>query len=65
MNASVRMSVCPSVRHTFFTMFHHRIIMKFSGIITMDISDVHAKIKGKGRRSRSQRSKPDLAIYGP
>ena len=28
--------------------FHHRIIMKFSGVITMDRSDVHAK----GQRSK-------------
>ena len=29
---------------------HHRIIMKFSGVITMDRSDVHAK--GQGQRSK-------------
>ena len=53
-------SVCPSVRlsvyHTFLTMFspcsHHRIIMKFSGVITMDRSDVHAK--GQGQRSKAK-----------
>ena len=43
---SVRLSVC----HTFLTMFHHRIIMKFSGVITNDQSKVHAK--GQGRRSK-------------
>ena len=32
----------------------HRIIMKFSGVITIDKSDVLAK--GQGQRSRSQRS---------
>ena len=41
---------------------HHRIIMKFSGVITMVKSDVHAK--GQGQRSRSQRSTPNLAVSG-
>ena len=48
---SVRPSVCPSVCHTFLTMFpssyHHE---KFSGVITSDKSDVHAK--GQGHRSK-------------
>ena len=47
---SVRPSVCLSVRHTFFTMFHHRIIMKSSGVTTNDKSDVHAK--GQCQRSK-------------
>ena len=46
MNGSVR----PSVR-LFVTPFslcsHHRIIMKFSGAITSDKSDVHAKDQGQ------------------
>ena len=46
LSPSVRLSVCD----TFFTMFHHRIIMKFSGVITNDRSDVHAK--GQGQRSK-------------
>ena len=41
-------SVCPSV--TPFSCSHHRIIMKFSGVITNDKSDVHAK--GQGQRSK-------------
>ena len=41
---------------------HHR-IMKFSGIITNDRSDVHAK--GQGQRSTSQRLWPYLAVSGP
>ena len=41
---------------------HHRIIMKFSGVITMVRSDVHAN--GQGQRSRSQRSTPNLAVSG-
>ena len=42
---SVRPSVCPSVT-PFWLCSHHRIIMKFSGVIT---SDAHAK--GHGQRS--------------
>ena len=39
---------------------HHRIIMKFSRVITNDQSKVHAK--GQGQRSRSQRSQTNLTI---
>ena len=45
---SVRLSVHPSVT-PFWLCSHHRIIMKFSGVITNDKSDVHAK--DQGRRS--------------
>ena len=54
---SVRLSVCLSVRPSvclsvtpFSPCSHHRIIMKFSGVITMVKSDVHAK--GQGQRSK-------------
>ena len=50
---SVRLSVRPSVRLSvtpFSPCSHHRIIIKFSGVITMVISDVHAK--GQGQRSK-------------
>ena len=50
---SVRLSVRPSVRLSvtpFSPCSHHRIIMKFSGVITMVKSDVHAK--GQGQRSK-------------
>ena len=50
---SVCPSVCPSVRLSvtpFWLCSHHRIIMKFSGVITSDRSDVHAK--GQGQRSK-------------
>ena len=46
---SVRPSVCPSVT-PFSPCSHHRIILKFSGFITNDKSDVHAK--GQGQRSK-------------
>ena len=51
------LSVCPSVRPSvrlsvtpFSPCSHHHIIMKFSGVITNDKSDVHAK--GQGQRSK-------------
>ena len=50
---SVRPSVCPSVRLSvtpFWLCSHHCIIMKFSGVITSDKSDVHAK--GQSQRSK-------------
>ena len=50
---SVRPSVCLSVSLSvtpFWLCSHHRIIMKFSGVITSDKSDVHAK--GQGQRSK-------------
>ena len=49
MNGSVRPSVCLSVT-PFWLCSHHHIIMKFSGAITSDKSDVHAK--GQGQRSK-------------
>ena len=58
---SVCLSVCPSVRPSvclsvclsvtpFWLCSHHGIIMKFSGVITKDQSNVHAK--GQGQRSK-------------
>ena len=47
---SVRLSVCPSVCLSvtpFWLCSHHRIIMKFSGVITNDQSKVHAKVQGQ------------------
>ena len=46
---SVRVSVRPSVT-PFSLCSHHHIIMKFSGVIAMDWSDVH--IKGQGQSSK-------------
>ena len=43
-------SVCPSVRPSvtpFWLCSPHRIIMKFSGVITNDKSKVHAKVQGQ------------------
>ena len=46
----------------FWLCSHHRIIMKFSGVIITDQGNVHAK--GQGQRSRSQRSQPNLTVSG-
>ena len=64
-SSSMYVSVCPSsrpsVHHTFFTCSNHRIIMKFSGVITIGRSDVHAKgrsqsIKVKNTEVKTQAS---------
>ena len=50
---SVRLSVCPSVCLSvtpFWLCSHHRIIIKFSWVITNEKSKVHAK--GQGQRSK-------------
>ena len=54
---SVCLSVCPSVCLSvclsvtpFWLCSHHRIIMKFSGVITRDQGNVHAR--GQGQRSK-------------
>ena len=47
---SVRPSVHPSVCHTFSPCSRHRIMMKFSGVITIDKSNIHAK--GQDQRSK-------------
>ena len=46
---SVRLSVCLSVT-PFWLCYHHRIILKVSGVITKDQGKVHAK--GQGQRSK-------------
>ena len=46
---SVRLSVCLSVT-PFWLCSHHHITMKFSGVITTDQGNVHAK--GQGQRSK-------------
>ena len=53
MNGSVHLSVRPSVCLSvtpFWLCSHHRIIIKFLGVITNDTSDTHAK--GHGQRSK-------------
>ena len=57
---SVRPSVCPSVT-PFWLCSHHRIIMKFSGVITSDRSDVHAK--GQGQRSKVKVTEVTTQLY--
>ena len=58
MNGPVRLSVSQSFSQCSF----HRIITKFSGDITIDKTDGYAK--GRGQRSRSQRSKQMLPQFG-
>ena len=61
---SVRLSVCPSVRLSvtpFWLCSHHRIIMKFSGVITSDRSDVHAK--SQGQRSKVKVTEVTTQLY--
>ena len=61
---SVFLSVCLSVPVTPFSLCSlHGIIMKFSGVITNDRSDLQ-KFKVRGQRSRLQRSKFKVAVSG-
>ena len=65
---SVHPSVCLSVRPSvtpFSQCSCHHIILKLSGVITIDRRDVHAKGQGQRSSSRSQRSWPHLAISRP
>ena len=57
---SVCLSVCPSVT-PFWLCFHHRIIMKFSGVITLDQGKVHAK--GQGQRSKVKVTEVTTRIF--
>ena len=57
---SVRLSVCPSVT-PFWLCSHHRIIMKFSGVITFDQGKVHAK--GQGQRSKVKVTEVTTQIF--
>ena len=57
---SVRLSVCPSVT-PFWLCSHHRFITKFSGVITSDRSDVHAK--GQGQRSKVKVTEVTTPLY--
>ena len=57
-------SVCPSVRPSvtpFWLCSLHRIIMKFSRVITSDRSDLHAK--GQGQRSKVKVTEVTTQLY--
>ena len=61
---SVRPSVCPSVSPSvtpFWLCSNHHMIMKFSGVITSDRSDVHAK--GQGQRSKVKVTEVTTQLY--
>ena len=63
----VRLSVCLSVTRFWLCSLHlYRIIVEFSGVITNDgeVASMQ-KVKVRGERSRSQRSKPNIAVSGP
>ena len=55
------LSVCPSVT-PFWLCSHHRIIMKFSGVITTDQGKVHAK--GQGQRSKVKVTEVNTQLSG-
>ena len=54
------LSVCPSVT-PFWLCSHHRIIMKFSRVITLDQGKVHAK--GQGQRSKVKVTEVTTQIF--
>ena len=60
---SVRPSVCPSVT-PFSPCSHHHIIMKFSGVITNDKSDVHAKDQGQRSKVKVTEVNTQLNRFG-
>ena len=67
-NGIFRLSVCPSVRPSvspsvtpFWLCSNHHMIMKFSGVITSDRSDVHAK--GQGQRSKVKVTEVTTQLY--
>ena len=59
---SVRLSVCPSVT-PFSPCSHHRIIMKFSGVLTMVRSDVHAKDQGQRSKAKVTEVNTQLSYF--
>ena len=56
---SVRLSVTP-----FSLCSHHRIIMKFSGAITNDRSDVHERGQGQISKVKVTKVNTNLAVSG-
>ena len=60
---SVRLSVCPSVT-PFWLCSHHRIIMKFSGVITLDQGKVHAKDQGQRSKVKVTEVTTQLFVSG-
>ena len=55
---SVRLSVTP-----FWLCSHHRIIMRFSGVITNDWSDVHAKVQGQRSKVKVTEANTQLSRF--
>ena len=61
---SVCLSVCPSVTPTWLCS-HQRIIMKFSGVINIGRSDVHAKSQGQMSKVKVTEVKTQLSSFRP
>ena len=59
---SVRSLFRPSIT-PFSLCSHHRIIMKFSGVITNDISDVHAKDRGQRWKVKVKEDKTQFSRF--
>ena len=57
---SVRLSVTP-----FSLCSHHGIIMKFSGVITNDRSDVYAKVQSQRSKVKVTEVKTQISVYEP
>ena len=55
---SVRLTVTP-----FSLCSHHRIIKKFSGVITIDRSDIHAKVQGQRSKVKVTEVKTQLCRF--
>ena len=62
---SVCLSICLSVPATPFSLCsHHGIIMKFSGVITNDRRDVHAKVQGQRSKVKVTEVKTQISDFG-
>ena len=57
----IKYAIYPSVT-PFSLCYYHRIIMKFSGVITNDRSNAHAKGQGQGSKGNVTEVKPNLAV---
>ena len=63
MNGSVHLSIHQYVRLShFFHCFCHRIIIKFSGVIIMDKSDVHAKSHSQSSKAKVKELKRNFTL---
>ena len=62
---SLCLSLCLSVPFTPFSLCsHHGIIMKFSGVITNDRSDVNTKVQGQGSKVKVTEVETQISRFG-